>query len=288
MPYRYARIVEILRERGDWDLERTLAAQQDLFVLPWREFKDAVLAVRSDRPRSQAALEILAAWDGQARAESAGAAVYEYFVISLAHALAAAKAPKAAGAALGAGFSPLFPDSFFFARHVGLISQLLREQPPGWFDEPWGKVVEKALERAHLKLEEDLGEDPSRWRWGDAHNLVLYHRLGIRFPLDRLLNRGPYPTGGDHQTVAQAGRKVGYFGSNVTGLANLRMAVEVGDWDRNYFILAGGQSGNPLSPHYDNQLKLWLEGKAIEIAWTDAAIEKRVTETLVLTPVTAS
>jgi penicillin amidase len=284
VPYRYARIVEILAERKDWDLARTLAAQQDLYVLPWREFKPAVLAVRTEHPDARAALEILAEWDGYARADSTGAAVYEYLVISLAHALAAAKAPKTAQLALGAGFSPLFPDSFFFARHVGLISQLLREQPDGWFAEPWSAVIEAALVKAHSQLAAKLGGNPASWRWGDVHRLVLAHRLGIRFPLDRLLNRGPYPTGGDHQTVAQAGRKVGFYGSNVTGLANLRMAVEVGDWDRNYFILAGGQSGNPLSPHYDDQLKLWLEGKTIEIAWSELAVERRVKETLVLKP----
>jgi penicillin amidase len=60
--------------------------------------------------------------------------------------------------------------------------------------------------------------------------------------------------------------------------------VEVGDWDRNYFIIAGGQSGNPLSPHYDDQLKLWLEGKTIRIAWSEEAIAGRTKETLVLLP----
>jgi penicillin amidase len=210
--------------------------------------------------------------------------VYEYFVISLAHMLAEARAPRAAQRALGQGFSPLFPDSFFFARHVGLISRLLREQPDGWFEKPWSEIFEDALIRAYEKLVETLGDEPGSWRWGDVHKLILNHRLGIRFPLDRLFNRGPYPTGGDHQTVAQAGRKVGFYGSNVTGLANLRMAVEVGDWDRNYFILAGGQSGNPLSPHYADLFELWQRGEGVPIAWSPEAVAAAAVDVLELRP----
>ena len=90
--------------------------------------------------------------------------------------------------------------------------------------------------------------------------------------------------GGDGQTVAAAGGRGGSFGSNITGLANLRMAVEVGDWEKNYFVLAGGQSGNPLSPHYDDQLKRWLRGQAIKIAWGEAAIAGGARATLALKP----
>ncbi|HUF39319.1 MAG TPA: penicillin acylase family protein [Anaerolineales bacterium] len=282
--YRLARILEILGERDDWDLEKTRSAQLDQVVLPWRQVREMILAAPVRTSAARQALEILEDWDGIAAADSAGAAVYEFFMIAMAHMLAEAKAPKSGKAVLGQGFSLMFPDSFFYARHIPRIVDLLRERPDGWFEAGWDMAVERGLERAHAKLVEALGSDPAAWRWGAVHRLVLTHRLGIVFPLNRILNRGPYPIGGDHQTVNQAGRKVGLYGSNVTGMANLRMAVEVGDWDRNYFILAGGQSGNPLSPHYDDQLKLWLEGKTIEIGWTEEAVEGRVKEVLILSP----
>lgn len=283
--YRLQRILEILPERTDWDLEKTLQTQQDLVVIPWREIRTAVLSAPVGDAEAGAAQKLLAAWDGVAAADSAGAAVYEYFTICLAQMIAENRAPNSGGTALGAGFNLLFPDTFFYARHVDLISDLLESRPDGWFDGGWDRAIERALSAAYAQLKHDIGPDPRAWSWGAVHGLVLPHRLGVVFPFNRLFNRGPYPIGGDHNTVNQAGRKVRVHGSNVSGFANLRMAVEVGDWDRNYFILAGGQSGNPLSPHYDDQLKLWLEGKTIAMAWSDDAIEKRQTDRLTLNPI---
>ena len=34
------------------------------------------------------------------------------------------------------------------------------------------------------------------------------------------------------------------------------------------FSLPGGQSGNPLSPHYADLLPFWLEGRGVPIPWT--------------------
>jgi penicillin amidase len=62
------------------------------------------------------------------------------------------------------------------------------------------------------------------------------------------------------------------------------MAVDVGSWDDNRFVLPGGQSGNPLSPHYDDQLDLYREGRAISIAWSDEAVEQAIENRLELRP----
>ena len=74
------------------------------------------------------------------------------------------------------------------------------------------------------------------------------------------------------------------FGSKVTGIANLRMAVDVGNWRENYFVLAGGQSGNPFSPHYDDLLQLWLRGEAVTLAWTGHTISRATEQLLELIP----
>jgi penicillin amidase len=108
--------------------------------------------------------------------------------------------------------------------------------------------------------------------------------MGIRPPLDKIFNRGPYPIGGDHTTISQAGRLPDEFGSNVTCLANLRAIHDIGNWDENRFVLAGGQSGNPFSPHYDDLLKFWLKGKTVSIPWTENAVERATRQKLRLMP----
>ena len=62
------------------------------------------------------------------------------------------------------------------------------------------------------------------------------------------------------------------------------MVVDVGNWDENSFVLAGGQSGNPLSPHYADQVALWRRGEGIPIAWSSEAVAQAAQSTLHLTP----
>jgi penicillin amidase len=114
--------------------------------------------------------------------------------------------------------------------------------------------------------------------------LILRHPAGARRPLDRVFNRGPYPWGGDTNTVNQAAVNPADPASTVLVIASLRMAVDVGHWDASRYVLPGGQSGNPLSPHYDDQLALFLRGEGVPIAWSEEAIEAAAREVLRLEP----
>jgi penicillin amidase len=230
------------------------------------------------------ALEILQDWDGVLNANSAAAAVYEYFVISMLIRLARSKAPKSTEYALDKGFHPMALRSFFTVHSVSNLIRKMNTEPEGWFEEGWSAEKEKALTEAVEKLRHQFGEDTSSWSWGSVHNLVLTHPMGIRPPLDKIFNRGPYPMGGDHDTVSQAGRLPDEFGSNVTSLANLRAIHDIGNWDESRFVLAGGQSGNPLSPHYDDLLKIWLKGETVSITWAQDAVEKATRRKLRLIP----
>src|SRR6266704_4029305 len=44
------------------------------------------------------------------------------------------------------------------------------------------------------------------------------------------------------------------------------MVVENGEWEWARFVLPGGHSGNPFSPHYDYQVPVWLAGQGVPIA----------------------
>ena len=133
-------------------------------------------------------------------------------------------------------------------------------------------------------LRDRFGADSARWRWGDVRPLTLHHPLGDRAPLDRIYNRGPFPWGGDSYTVAQAAVSLGEPANSPFFIASLRMAVDVGNWAENRFVLPGGQSGNPFSPHYDDQLPLWREGRSLTLAWTPAQVAQATVHTLALQP----
>lgn len=282
--YRHARIVELLAERSDWDIESTLRMQIDQFSIPWSEMKAIVLSTPVGSDDARLAQELLKDWDGILYYDSAAAAVYEFFVISMLQRMAGVKAPNSAEYALDKGFHPLVLRSMFGLRPVSNLVRLLNSQPEDWFEKGWSAEIADALAQAVHELRYKQGDDHKTWSWGAVHGLVLTHPLGIRPPLDKVFNRGPYPTGGDHDTVAQAGRTADEFGSNVTGLANLRAVHDVGNWDECRYVIAGGQSGNPFSPHYDDLLEYWLRGEMVRMAWSKETVKRAAVQTLQLQP----
>jgi penicillin amidase len=48
--------------------------------------------------------------------------------------------------------------------------------------------------------------------------------------------------------------------------------------------MAGGQSGNPFSPHYSDMLRLIREGKGVAIPWSKEKEKEAVKNVLELVP----
>jgi penicillin amidase len=62
--------------------------------------------------------------------------------------------------------------------------------------------------------------------------------------------------------------------------ASLRMLLTPGEWERSRFILPSGQSGHPPSPHYRDQLELWLRGESIRLDYDNKEMAGWPTQTL--------
>jgi penicillin amidase len=108
--------------------------------------------------------------------------------------------------------------------------------------------------------------------------------VGDRKPLDKVFNLGPFPFGGDANTIAQGAVEPLDPLANPGYIPSLRAVFDVGAWQESRFVLPGGQSGNPLSPHYDDQLPLWRSGRSIPIAFTEHEVERAATSVLQLLP----
>ncbi|MDX6379041.1 MAG: penicillin amidase, partial [Rubrobacteraceae bacterium] len=187
----------------------------------------------------------LAAWDGQLTAESRLGAVarvaLEVLLQRAAGDMTRIDSPLPTGA-----------ESYFTC----LLPELLQR-----LDDLPEEVLREALEEAVEILEESCGSEPEGWSWGKLHAAELRHSLGIVKILRGLLNRGPYPFGGDANTVRLAGFRSGEpgqpsFGPVTTG-PNYRFVVDTGDWGRGWSMISPGQSGHPASANYDDQIPLW-------------------------------
>ncbi len=280
--YRLARIVERLAERSKWDVDACRDLQMDVTSIPWREMREAVLDAIAADPALAEAYALLDAWDGRVAASSSAAALFELFVAELTVQLARLRAPNSWRYALGAGFTAMTPFTMLAARRVGHLVRMLRERPDGWCGQAWPRLIRASMAAASTSLRARAnGHLPG---WGEIRPLTLRHAFTGRRPIDRAFTLGPFPWGGDANTPAQAAVDPLAPTSNPLAVPTVRMIVDVGKWDDARFALPGGQSGNPCSPHYEDQLPLWQRGESLTLPFTEDAVAKATTETLRLEP----
>ena len=276
--YRAARILERIGDRDDWTVAASAGVQLDVAAVPWREVRPLVVSLAPSSADASQALDLLRDWDGAVSANSAAASVYEVLMGELAASFARATAPTAWPWVIGAGVGEALQRTLFGATTVSRVVSWLRGHPE---PEP---VLLAALDASMTRLRERAGPDPNGWAWGTLRPLRLQHPLGVRRPLDRLLNVGPVPLGGDTNTVGQAGvRPLQPFG-NPAAIPNHRTVIDLGDVEASRYVLAGGQSGNPLSAHYADLFELWQRGEGVPIAWSHEAVVAASVETLLLRP----
>lgn len=276
--YRAARIGEVLPQRDAWDVAGTMALQADVASVPWRELKPFVASTAPHDADGALALAFLRDWDGVLGPGSAAAAVFELFASELAAIIARERAPRAWRSALGGGVGPALPRTSLGAVTLSRLVARLRSGPDA------SAAIAEALSSAMRTLREAAGDDPSAWAWGTVRPLRLRHPLGAQRGLGRVLNVGPVPLGGDTNTVAQAGVLPLDPLRNPAAIPNHRTVIDLGDPERSRYVLAGGQSGNPLSPHYADLFALWRRGEGVPIAWSAATVAAATVDRLVLTP----
>lgn len=121
-----------------------------------------------------------------------------------------------------------------------------------------------ALDDAILWIEERYGPALESLRWGDAHEATHNHTvLGDVGWIAWLVNIRQSTSGGD-QTL-QRGQTRGSGPDpfqNIHG-AGYRGVYDFADPDSSVFIISTGQSGHPLSRHYDDLGELWRRGEYI-------------------------
>jgi len=270
--YRKDRIEDLLRTTDRHTLETFRGIQGDLYCAPAHALAERLAKLDPPLGVPEGLLRELAAWDGGLVADSRpGAAARVALEILLRHyarhkPCIESPLPTGAEAYLG-----------------NLVPELL-----GKLEDLPEKNLRDALKRAVEILAESCGPDPTRWSWGALHAVELRHPLGVVRGLRGPLNRGPYPTGGDANTVRLAAFRSGNpgqpsFGPVTTG-PNYRFVVDTGDWDRAWSVVSPGQSGHPASANYDDQIPLWQNVRYRPMVFGRKTAEIAAKHRLVLKP----
>ena len=138
-----------------------------------------------------------------------------------------------------------------------------------WFDrintnskENHTQVVTTSFINAITALVRDYGPVPSAWNWGELHQVEHQHPLGRVALLKPFFNLGPYPIRGAREVINAVNFNYSYEQKNFTSNAgpSTRRIIDFSDIEHSISILPTGQSGNPFSPHYDDQAQLYNDG----------------------------
>ncbi len=149
-----------------------------------------------------------------------------------------------------------------------VLEELAQRNPSSrWFDDVRTPEVEtrddifrRAMTATFDDLTARLGPIGAPWEWGRVHTRLFEHLSSLD-----ALSRGPYPSEGDAVTLNPAGGLVARAGPS------WRMVVDVGAPENSVTIYPGGQSGNPLSPHFDDMLILWRQQRYKDILFPTTA-----------------
>lgn len=128
-------------------------------------------------------------------------------------------------------------------------------------------IARLALDDALVWINENFSGTLESLRWGDAHQATHDHPVLGRIPVLKFLVNIRQSTSGGDNTLSR-GRTSGKDPRpflNVHG-AGYRGVYDFADPDSSVFIISTGQSGHPLSSHYDNLGDLWRRGEYITMS----------------------
>ena len=277
-PYRAQRIEELLARSETHDAHSFARMQIDTVSLAVRELLPKLLAAKPRSDEAREALKMLATWDGTMAAGRPEPLVVVAWWRELARAIYADE--------LGDMFRANWtPRALFMSNALG--------EESSWCDnlrtpkrESCHELLGESLEKALTDLRKRFGVDMRFWKWGEAHAALHRHR-----PFSRQAGLARFfdisvPSPGDAYTI-NAGRselndEAAPYASRHA--ASYRAIYDLANPDASLFIQSGGQSGNPLSPHYRSFTEAWARGEYIRMVTDRERLEAEGAQRLLLTP----
>jgi penicillin amidase len=263
-PYRAVRIADLLAARDDHDAGSMAAIQADTVSLPARRTLPLLLDLEPATEDRRRALGLLAEWDGDLDPGSEPAALFNAWTAAIARRV------------LDPRLGPELTRAYLAWREpfqCQALPRLLSERPAGWLDDDLLRAA----------LDEALAEADGK-TWGELHRLRFAHPLAEIPGLEEMFVAADLPWGGDEMTLAQGGID-GTRGFTAAVVPSWRVVWDLGDPDGSAAVLPTGNSGNPASPHWADQVALYAAGRLRPVARSDEAIEAATVAILTVSPV---
>jgi len=269
---RIVRIVQMLTAKEKLSVEDFQRMHMDVHCPQAADLTPNIVQVLEKRfphPEGEKARNILSSWDFHMIQDSPAACIYEMVYRKMMEHTFKDELGKAL-------FQKYLKTSVFPPRAIDVIVK--RGDSP-WFDdvstpekETLQDILALSIEETLTELKGTLGNDVADWKWGEIHTLTFEHVLGKKKPLDLIFNLGPFPVGGNMLTVNKKKYALDQPYHANHGVS-MRLIVDLADMDGSLHVLPTGESGQIGSPHYKDQIPLYLNGR-YHPAWPNRAAAK--------------
>ncbi len=278
-PYRQKRINDLLSQNKKFSIDDFRAIQADNYAIGGKIFADAVqklfsgnqVASKGDGKEPAAlgtSMSVLAAWDGKANPDSQGALLISE--------MRQAFINRILKGALGEERAR----QYRWGNRETLIDTIVMSWSKEWLPKEfasWKELLVACEADARANLTKQLGSDESKWTFGNAtqikfnHPLAIAPMIGAQFKIDSLPQSGT-GGGGIGATV------------NVGPSVSMRLIADMSNLDNTQHTISTGQSGNPKSTHYKDQVMDWYKVTPRVFPFTKEAVKKAAKETVTLVP----
>jgi len=235
----------------------------------------------SPASRRQTALDLLANWNGEMNEHLPEPLIYAAWLRALHKRLIVDELGPLHEAFTHA--EPLFIERVFRdVAGAGIWCDVVQSRKV----ESCAKMSRLALDDALAELVETYGSEITALRWGEAHQATHDHPVLGDVPILKwFVNIRQSTSGGDH--TLQRGKTSGtgpnpYLNVHAGGY---RGVYDFADPDSSVFIISTGQSGHPLSRHYDNLGELWRRGEYVPMTLDETLARAGATGLTTLTPI---
>jgi penicillin G amidase len=276
--------LELIDARERLDIPYIQAMQYDRVAISARRMARALGELHVEDADLRDIVAQMRLWDGKLEPDSSLACIYEATIRQAATFVIDHSIGELGQRARGKGpFAGQWPDHLW-----EWFVQLLDKPNSHWFDLGHGEhrddVLRLALRQAVDYLGKELGPDMRKWRWGRMHRLTFGHVLGGQKPLDRVFSIGPFPIGGDGNTIWASFTSFSDLERRPVVGPPFRFIADLNDLDHCWGMLAPGQSGHLASRHFSDGVRPWFEGGYHPMLFRRDEVEKNLEGRLDLQP----
>lgn len=275
--FRFDRIETLLQDENNLDPTNFMDMQNDIYSIQAKEITELILpilAVAQNDEQISAATSYLMNWDYNYDINEGAASILDVFYMKLSeNSIKKILGETAYNNYIEIEYLPIRTLNHLLKNSLTMSSA---SDSTGISDPSEILISEddilNSMKDAMTYLEDSLGTQSFEWHWENLHTLTLKPPLFSQLAeqdgagktkqliVKNILSRGPYPMPGHGMTINK-GQYNWKEPFEMTIGASQRRIVDFSDMQKSYSILSTGQSGNPISKHYDDQIPLWLNGQ---------------------------